>query len=159
MNAVTIYLLRAKSWQIFALVIGLCVLGQIVAAISLIRSMESTDELLNIPIAFGIVIVPMMCCLLGWYWSMGTFLNLRVPSALRLKSGFFRFALVYPAIYVLFFIGVFKILNAVLLSLIFPLHFLTVFCLFYLLYFVSKSLVLAETCKPASFNDYAAHFS
>lgn len=121
--------------------------------------MESTDELLNIPIAFGIVIVPMMCCLLGWYWSMGTFLNLRVPSALRLKSGFFRFALVYPAIYVLFFIGVFKILNAVLLSLIFPLHFLTVFCLFYLLYFVSKSLVLAETCKPASFNDYAAHFS
>jgi hypothetical protein len=55
MNAVTIYLLRAKSWQIFALVIGLWVLGQIVAAISLIRSMESPDELLNVPLGFGIV--------------------------------------------------------------------------------------------------------
>jgi|HubBroStandDraft_2_1064218.scaffolds.fasta_scaffold26755_3 hypothetical protein len=53
---------------------------------------------------------------------------------------------------------VFKSINAVLLSLIFPLHFLAMFCLFYLLYFVSKSLVLAETCKPASFNDYAGPF-
>jgi hypothetical protein len=132
MNAVTIYLLRAKSWQIFALVIGLWVLGQIVAAISLIRSMESPDELLNVPLGFGIVTVLMMCCLSGWYWSIGTFLSLRVPSALRLKSGFFRFALVYPAIYAPFFIGVFKTLNAVLLSLIFPLHFLAMFCLFYL---------------------------
>jgi pentatricopeptide repeat protein len=44
MNAVSIYLLRTKFWQILALVIGLCVLGQMVAAISLIRSMESTGE-------------------------------------------------------------------------------------------------------------------
>lgn len=31
-------------------------------------------------------------------------------------------------------------------------------CMFYLLYFVSKSLVLAETSKPASFYDYAGPF-
>jgi hypothetical protein len=126
--------------------------------ISLIRSTESPDELLQVPLGFGIVTVLMMCCLLGWCWSIGTFLSLRVPSVLRLKSGFFRFALVYPAIYVQFFMWVFKSINAVLLSLIFPLHFLAMFCLFYLLYFVSKSLVLAETCKPASFNDYAGPF-
>ena len=125
---------------------------------SLIRSMESPDELLKVPLGFGIVTVPTMGCLLGWYWSIGTFLSLRVPSALRLEPGFFRFALVYPAIYVLFFMWVFKTLNAVLLSLILPLHFLAMFCLFYVLYFVSKSLVLAETCKPASFNDYAGPF-
>ena len=58
MNAVTIYLLRAKSWQILALIVGLCVLGQMVAAISLIRSMESTDELLNIPLGFEMVMLP-----------------------------------------------------------------------------------------------------
>jgi len=49
-------------------------------------------------------------------------------------------------------------LHAVLFLLIFPLHLLAMFCLFYLLYFVSKSLVLAETCKPASFNEYAGLF-
>lgn len=158
MNSVTVFFLRAKSWQVFALAIGLGVLGQIVAAISLIRSMESPDELLKVPVGFGIVAVLTVFCLLAWYWSIGAFLNLRVPSALRLKSGFFRFALVYPAIYVLFFMCVFNTSNAVLLLLIFPLHFLAMFCLFYLLYFVSKSLVLAETCKPAAFNDYAGPF-
>ena len=44
---------------------GLWVLGQIVVAISLIRSLASTGELLNIPLGFGIVTVPMMCCLLA----------------------------------------------------------------------------------------------
>jgi uncharacterized RDD family membrane protein YckC len=32
------------------------------------------------------------------------------------------------------------------------------FCMLYLLYFVSKNLVLAETRKPASFPDYAGPF-
>jgi hypothetical protein len=117
--------------------------------ISLIRSTESPDELLQVPLGFGIVTVLMMCCLLGWCWSIGTFLSLRVPSVLRLKSGFFRFALVYPAIYVQFFMWVFKSINAVLLSLIFPLHFLAMFCLFYLLYFVSKSLVFSRDLQAS----------
>jgi hypothetical protein len=158
MNAIGVYFLRAKSWQVFALVIGVGIVGQLVAVISLIQSMESPNELLEVPVGFGIVTVLMMYCLLGWYWTIGTFLSLRVPPALRLKSGFFRFALVYPAIYVLFFIWVFKTLNPVLLLAIFPLHFFAMLCMFYLLYFVSKSLVLAETCKPASFNDYAGPF-
>ena len=32
------------------------------------------------------------------------------------------------------------------------------YCMFYLLYFVSKSLVLAETDKTATFYDYAGPF-
>jgi hypothetical protein len=32
------------------------------------------------------------------------------------------------------------------------------FCLFYSVRFVSKSLTLAETCKPASFYEYAGPF-
>jgi hypothetical protein len=158
MNAVTVSLLRAKSWQIFALVIGLGVSGQIVAAISLTRSMESPKELLKVPLGFGIESVLMMCCFLGWHWSIGTFLSSRVPSALRLKSGFFRFALVYSVIYVMFFMWMFKTLNGASFSLILLLHFLAMFCLFYLMYFVSKNLVLAETRKPTSFNDYAGPF-
>jgi hypothetical protein len=41
---------------------------------------------------------------------------------------------------------------------IFPLHLLAMFCMFYQLYFVSKNLVLAETGRPASFSDYAGLF-
>src|SRR6266496_5324966 len=45
-----------------------------------------------------------------------------------------------------------------LLGVILPLHVFAMVCMFYLLYFVSKSLVLAETSKPASFYDYAGPF-
>jgi hypothetical protein len=45
-----------------------------------------------------------------------------------------------------------------LLALIYPLHVFAMICMFYLLYFVSKSLVLGETGKPASFYDYAGPF-
>jgi len=39
-----------------------------------------------------------------------------------------------------------------------PLHFFAMFCLFYDLYFVSKSLVTAETRRPVTFYDYAGPF-
>ncbi len=48
--------------------------------------------------------------------------------------------------------------NPALLAIIFPLHSLAVFCMFYDLYFVCKSLVLAETSRPVSFYDYAGPF-
>jgi hypothetical protein len=65
MSALTIFSLRAKSWQIFALVMGLWVLGESVAVMSLIRSTESPDELLKVPLGFGIVTVLMLCCFLA----------------------------------------------------------------------------------------------
>lgn len=45
-----------------------------------------------------------------------------------------------------------------LLGIIFPLHFFAMYCMFYLLYFVSKSLTLAESGKPASFYDDSGPF-
>jgi hypothetical protein len=41
---------------------------------------------------------------------------------------------------------------------IFPFHLLAMYCMLYLLYFVSKNLVLAERGKPASFYDYSGPF-
>jgi hypothetical protein len=42
--------------------------------------------------------------------------------------------------------------------LLIPAHLFTMVCLFYILYFASKSLVLATTNKPASFSGYASPF-
>jgi hypothetical protein len=75
-----------------------------------------------------------------------------------MRSGFFRFALIYPPIYFVFFIATSQNFNPKLLALIFSLHVFAMICMFYLLYFVSKSLVLAETSKPASFYVYAGPF-
>jgi len=113
----------------------------------------------RVGLVFGAVIAVFMFCFFGWIWSLGLFLNSIVQSALRLKVGPFRFALIYPALYVFAFMAVFfQSAKPVLFAIIFPFHLLAMFCMFYLLYFASKSLVLAETGKPASFSDYAGPF-
>jgi len=89
---------------------------------------------------------------------MGSFFNSIVKLELRLKSGFFRVALIYLPFYLVFNIATFQSFSPGLLELILPLHLFVMICMFYLLYFVSKSLVMAETNKPASFCDYAGPF-
>ena len=93
-----------------------------------------------------------------WLWSMGSFLNSIVHPALKLNTAFFRLTLIYPPLYVLGFMTSFQKQLPLLLVVVIPLHLVAMFCMFYNLYFVSKSLVLAETGKSPSFYDYAGPF-
>jgi hypothetical protein len=158
MNVIASFFLRAKHWQIFLLLFGIGFVGDVAVMTSTLATARSPEDFDKIVLPFGLVMVLFMFCFLAWFWSMGSFLSSIVQPALRLKMGFFRFALVYPALYIFVFFALFQSTKPVLLAVIFPLHFFAVFCLFYDLYFVSKSLVLAETRKPASFYDYAGPF-
>lgn len=104
--------------------------------------------------------VVFMLGFLGWFWSMGTFLDSILQPALRLELRIFRLALIYPMIYIPIFMASFISLsvNPVMFAAIFPFHLLAMSCMFYLLYFVSKSLVMVETNRAVSFYDYAGPF-
>jgi hypothetical protein len=161
MNVIAMFFLRAKHWQIFLLLFGIAVVGDVAAISSSISATaRSPEDFGKVGLLFGVVMVLFMFCFLAWLWSMASFLSSIVQPALRLKMGFFRFALIYPVVYFPLFMVLFQsiILNPLLFAVIFPLHLFAMFCMFYLLYFVSKSLVLAETSKPASFYDYAGPF-
>ncbi len=97
-------------------------------------------------------------CFLAWFGSMGFFFRSLVKPELRMGTQFVRFALVYPLVYVpiFFFLGIPDI--GVPVWVILPLHLACMACLFYLLYFVSKSLVLGESGKLVSFYEYAGPF-
>ena len=161
MDAIARFFLRAKHWQIFLLLVGVGLIGDVaLVASSVTATVQSPKDFGKLGVPFGIVTVLFMFCFLGWFWSMGTFLSSMVPTAIRLKTAFFRFALVYPGLYIFLFLALFQstTTNPALFAIIFPLHVLATFCMFYDLYFVSKSLVLAETNKPVSFYDYAGPF-
>ncbi len=161
MDAIARFFLRAKHWQIFLLLVGVSFVGDVVFVASSISTIaQSPKDFGKIGLPFGFLTALFMCCFLGWFWSMGSFLSSIVEPSLRLKMGFFRFALVYPGLYIFVFMALFQssTTNPALVAIIFPLHFFAMFCLFYDLYFVSKSLVLAETNKPVSFYDYAGPF-
>jgi hypothetical protein len=160
MNVVASLLLRAKHWQIFFLLFGIFIVGDVAVMSSMSAAARSPQDFVKIGPLFGAVLVLSMFCTLAWFWSMGSFLSSMVPPPLRLKIGFFRFALTYPALYIFIFIALFQSISTrpALLAIIFPLHFFAVFCMFYDLYFVSKNLVLAETSKSPSFYEYAGPF-
>jgi uncharacterized RDD family membrane protein YckC len=156
-NSITSFFLRAKHWQIFLLLVGV---GNVAILSCALATLRSPEDFLKIGLVFGAAMMLFMCCLLAWQWSMGSFLSSLVPPALRLNVGFFRFALIYPAVYIIVFMSLFQSIatKPALFAVIFPFHFFATFCMLYLLYFVSKNLVLAETRKPASFPDYAGPF-
>jgi hypothetical protein len=121
-------------------------------------SAQSPADVGRISPLIAIITGLFMGSFLGWFWSMGSFLSSIVQPALKLKMGFFRFALVYAAIYLPVFMALFQSLNPTVFAVIMPFHFFAMYCIFYMLYFVSKSLVLVETGKSASFYDYAGPF-
>jgi hypothetical protein len=159
MNAIASLFLRAKHWQIF-LLFGIFYVGVEAIIIFTRMTTQSPDNFEKIGLPLGCVMVLNMLCFLCWLWSMGTFLSSILPPMLRMKMGFFRFALIYSALYLPALIVGFQSLlpNSALLAFISPLLFFATFCVFYLLYFVSKSLLLAETGKPVSFHQYAGPF-
>jgi len=158
LEGISSFFLRAKHWQIFILVFGVYFVGQMALVGSILALPRSQEVFSKGGLVGGLVMTLSTLGLFVWFWSMGAFFNSIVQQELRIKSGFFRVALIYPPCYFVFFIATFQSSSLGLLGLILPLHVFAMVCMFYLLYFVSKSLVLAETSKPASFYDYAGPF-
>jgi uncharacterized RDD family membrane protein YckC len=158
MNVTASFFLRAKHWQVFILVFGVYFVGQIALVGSLSASPPLYEVFAKGGLLAGLVMTLSTLGIFAWFWAVGSFFSSIVQPELRMKSGFFRVALVYPPFYFVFFIATIQESSPVVLGLIVPLHLFAMVCMFYLLYFVSRSLVLAETNKPASFYDYAGSF-
>jgi len=155
MDRIYRFFLRAKSWEIFLLLFGIMAVSQI-AVVASMQPATGQDFGKGL-LLFGFLTVLFMFCFSGWFWAMGLFLNSIVQVGLRPSVGFFRFALIYPILYLPIFMISFPQRPA-MLAVILPLHLLAMFCMFYLLNFVSKNLVLAETGRNVTFYDYAGPF-
>ncbi len=139
MNRIGDYFLRAKHWQLFGL-------------FSLLFCALAVTDIPEIPgvTAFAAVAVLFQFCLVAWLWSTGSFLSSVGPPALRSNGRFFRFAVVYPPLYAAVAWIVFSMsLPPEWLILILLPHLFAMFCIFYSVYFVARSLVVAETGRRA----------
>lgn len=158
MNAPAQLFLRAKHWQLFLPSFAYGLLGDVLIVYVTTKVANSTAALQVSAIANAVVTVPFMIAVLLWYWSVGSFLYSIAPPTLRPNIGFFRFALIFPPIYMFAFFMIVLKIGSPLLVLVLPLHFFAMYCLLYNLYFLSKSLRLVEKRQPVSFSDYAGAF-
>lgn len=154
------FFLTARHWQIFLLFVGGTMLAQLIflRQFQAATSLEEMQRVMRPFLAFTLVFA---AAFLAWLWSLGEFLATVAPLGLRLSVRRFRLSLIYPIVYMPMFAALLlaqpdPIPGA--FAIIFPLHVLAMYCMFYNLYFVAKSLRIAELQRAVMLKNYVGFF-
>jgi len=149
---------RLKHWQVFA-AIGL----PFIAAQFHLHFMLSADfDIARFEEVFTramLINIPIFSLFLFWLWSITVVANRDIPSEYRPALKLYHFMLPYVVAYFLFATFFFPRPSnlqdqVVPVGLIFPLHLVATFGMFYALIFCAKNLVMAERQEPVSFRNY-----
>lgn len=162
--------LKAKHWQIFILVFGIPFGIQIVF---MARFFSNLDFMIqpNLNFIFGyarlimIISVVVMMITYSWFWSMAVGLQYKIPKDIKMNVTRFKVFLIIPIVYLvlfsLYFLSIFTkgvFPNPLLILLILPIHFFVIFCAFYCMHFIAKTIKTVELQREVKFNDFVAEF-
>lgn len=177
--------LTAKHWQLFIVMFGIPIALQIFGMVQLfgiienLEAMEQTgdvspefvmDSMFSFFGIFIAVIVITSLLLLTWLWSVGIGLQDKIADELKMKTGLFKIALIFPAAYFLLIVGIIGYvflniesiiagsINVGFIFSIFPLHILSIVAMVYSLVFVAQTIKTAETQRKSGFGDYIGEF-
>ncbi len=173
--------LKAKHWQLFALMFGIPMVFQFVAMGAMIASVAdgtppTPAEMLSFLKFFPVLMIVLSATFFGWFWSIAIGLQDKVPAHVKMKTRKFKIFFFVPIIYLpLFSLGMVTVMSAVvgmaetggqpnvglmgsIMAIIFPLHFFTMFCMFYTLYFVAKTFKTVELQRETAFSDFVGEF-
>jgi hypothetical protein len=170
--------LRAKHWQLFLLTFGIPMIFQFIMMGTMFASIGSGNQpdqttFINFFYFFPIMMVIFVGTFFGWFWAIATGLQNKIPSNVKMKTGKFKVFFFIPIAYMLLISitmgtamsGMFEggeepnvgvIFGS--MAIILPLHFLSMFCIFYCLYFVSKTFKTVELQRETTFSDFAGEF-
>lgn len=151
------FFLTAKHWQLFLLLMGAMFIAQSMMVVNT-PAPGSPAAFQKIVARFFVVMIFFMGFFLAWLWALGRFLSSLAPPDLRLNVTWFKLSLIYPLGYIVLLGIAMQRTPVQFPTWIIPLHLLAMFCMFYNLYFVAKSLRLAELQRPSDSYDYSGPF-
>lgn len=157
-------LLKIKHWQLFTLLFAIPFLFQM---LMMRVVMKSNDPGIFISF-FPFLLIYVLGLFLSWFYAMGVKLHQKLPETVKMNLGRFKFFLFSPLVYMMilfiFMYVTFSDISAGNQSgpgafvWLIPLQIFSVYCIFYCLYFISKSLKSVELQRPVEFNEYAGEF-
>ena len=171
--------LKAKHWQLFLLMFGIPVILQLIAMGFLMYNVSyggAPDSviLLNTLTLFPVIMIVYSGLFFGWIWSIAIGLQRKVPVSVKMKVKKFKTFFFVPLIYIVLISlivgfsasGLFANGNAsasvivgnIFIAIVFMLHLFSMFCIFYSLYFVSKTIKTAELQREVTFGDFIGEF-
>ena len=156
--------LTLKHWQLFVLLMGLPLVIQFVT----IGSVFSGNVPSTLLFLFPVMMIVIIGLFFGWFYSLGTNLHKKLPPTATMSLIRFKIFLFVPVVY-LFLISVFTIVmvtnpstewqpNPAIVAVVIPLHLLSMFSIFYCLYFIAKALKSVEWQKSVTFSDFVGEF-
>ena len=170
--------LKAKHWQLFVLIFGIpmaCHLTLMAVMFANIFSGKQSDPffMLNTMKFVPVVIALFVAFQFGWFWSMAVGLQSKVPAHVTMKVRKFKIFFFIPLVYFTFIMLLMAFafenmatigqepnvgLIAGLFIIIIPLHFFSIFCILYCLYFVAKTFKTVELQREVQFSDFMGEF-
>ena len=162
-------ILKAKHWQIFVAVLVLPFLLELILMPSFIESDKPGYMVKFMPL----IMILFAGGLIGWLCSVAIGLQNRIPSGIKMKVRKFKILLIIPIAYILLitilistgFGGLIHngkepsgVMIGTFMAIILPLHLLSMFGMFYSLYFVAKTFKTVELQREATFSDFAGEF-
>lgn len=170
--------LKAKHWQLFLLTFGIPMIFQFVLMGTMFASIGNgtapdASFMLGYVSFFPLIMVLFSAVLFGWFWSVATGLQGKVPGNVRLNLKTFKVFFFIPLVYTLCILAFMSAAMRGMMAsigepdgqsigrmfaIIVPLHLFSMFCMFYSLYFVAKTFKTVELQREVSFSDFAGEF-
>lgn len=168
------FFLKAKHWHLFSIFLGIFVI-YLISIFSLgiyVNKNSSNFETVFLPnmiLIFTLIFILTNFVFMSWLWSIGVGLNKSLPheNSLNIKTFKTLFYFVNSYIFIIFIISnitsriifdpifnEYVVLLNNLYIVIIPVHLFSIFCLIYLLYFVSKTIKSIELMKEVKFGEF-----
>ncbi|MBW1297915.1 hypothetical protein [Aquimarina litoralis] len=168
------FFLKAKHWQLFIIMLGIPLVFQAYFMFNMFAEFEReshphTEEFMSIFTIFPIMMILFTAVFFGWFWSIAIGLQKNIPQGVTMKikkfKAFFFIPLIYINFQMVYMTGVFSGMgindvasSGWMVAIILPLHLFSMFCIFYSMYFVAKTIKTAELQRNTRFEDFAAEF-
>ena len=111
---------------------------------------------------FPLIMILYMGVLFGWFWSVSIGLQKKIPKTIKMKTKKFKIFFFIPLVYIFFISlligGIFSGITTGMAVIIIPIHLLSMFGIFYTIYFVAKTFKTVELQKEVKFGDFASEF-
>jgi hypothetical protein len=157
--------LRAKHWQLFILIIGIPLLLNLASELPDFNKSHNNidfnnDEYFMWGTTFFLVV------LMGWIYSVTVGLQRMLPATIKMKVMVFKIFLLIPLVYSTFLSVFFDSFSKSFgdpffgagAFIIIPIHLFSMFCMFYCLYFMAKTIKTVELQRAVTFGDFFIEF-
>ena len=153
--------LQLKHWHVFFLISGIPIVFLIIAKVILITSDNQTTRMTLNYIPFINIIFT--TAFFGWLYIIATALHSKLPDSVKMNLTRYKIFFFLPLFSFLWFLCVEiasygQLFPPGTVLIILPLYLFSISCLFYNLFFVSKTLKSVELQRQVTFRDYARDF-